>query len=165
MLASMSIAATLRLAQAGDAREVAEMSRDCVETGLGWSWTPPRVMRSIRDRATNVTVARDAAGELLGFGIMLYGEQRAHLSLLAVRPSSRGLGLGRDLLGWLEKCAVTMGLECVTLEVRRDNPGAVEFYRHNGYEAVGSMPGYYSGVLDAMRLEKRLWTPSSQTLE
>jgi ribosomal protein S18 acetylase RimI-like enzyme len=57
-----------------------------------------------------------------------------------------------------------MGLECVALEVRRDNPGAVEFYRHNGYEAVGSMPGYYSGVLDAMRLEKRLWTPSSQTL-
>ncbi|MES3000586.1 MAG: N-acetyltransferase [Pseudomonadota bacterium] len=161
----MSSARTLTLAHPGDAREIAEMSRDCVETGLGWSWTPPRVTRSIRDRATNVVVARGVSLELLGFGIMNYADQKAHLSLLAVSPASRGAGLGRELLGWLEKSALTMGLECVTLEVRRDNPGAVEFYRHNGYEAVGSVPGYYSGVLDAMRLEKRLWTPSGQTLE
>lgn len=155
---AMSSDRTIALAHPADARPIAEMSRDCVETGLGWNWTPQRVLRSIRDKSTNVAVMRDGAGDLLGFGIMGYGDQRAHLSLLAVRPASRGVGLGRELLVWLEACASTAGLECITLEVRRDNPGGVEFYRRNGYEEVGSMPGYYSGVLDAVRFEKALWT-------
>ena len=162
MLRWMSNSASITLAVAADAREIAEMSRDCVETGLGWSWTPPRVLRAIGDRATNVAVARDASGALLGFGIMPYGDERAHLSLLAVRPSSRGQRIGRELLAWLEKCAVTAGLACVTLEVRHDNPGAVAFYRRCGYEPAGTMPGYYSGVLDAVRLEKPLRAPSGQ---
>ena len=162
MLARMSSPVSIALALPADAREIAEMSRDCVETGLGWSWTPPRVLRAIRDPATNVAVARGGEGTLLGFGIMPYGEQRAHLSLLAVRASSRGQGVGRQLLAWLEKCALTAGLECVTLEVRHDNPGAVEFYRRCGYEPAGTMPGYYSGVLDAVRLSKTLWTPTGQ---
>ncbi|MBG9390181.1 GNAT family N-acetyltransferase [Caenimonas aquaedulcis] len=158
----MSSSVSITLARPADARDIAEMSRDCVETGLGWSWTPPRVLHAIRDRATNVVVARGGAGELLGFGIMPYGDQRAHLSLLAVRAASRGQGVGRELLGWLEKCAVTAGLEGISLEVRRDNPGAVEFYRRCGYELAGTVPGYYSGVLDALRLAKTLWTPTGQ---
>src|SRR5205085_5379131 len=80
---AMIIVPTIRLATLRDARAIAEMSRDEIETGLAWSWTPERVRLSIRDRATNVAVAHE--GQLLvGFGIMKYGDEKAHLSLLAV---------------------------------------------------------------------------------
>ncbi|MDB4906889.1 MAG: hypothetical protein JWO05_1673 [Gemmatimonadetes bacterium] len=151
------------LAVVADARSIAEMSRDYIEYGLGWSWTHARVLKAMQDRATNVAIIREQ-GFVLGFGIMRYGEQRAHLTLLAVQPAQRKRGLGAVLLSWLEKCAVTAGLERVQLEARADNPTAIAFYREQGYEQVGTVPGYYRGTLDAVRLEKGLWTPSGQPL-
>jgi len=144
------------LALAADARSIAEMSRDYIEYGLGWSWTPSRVLKAIQDRATNVAVIRER-GLVLGFGIMRYGEQRAHLTLLAVQPGARQRGLGAVLLSWLEKSAATAGIERVQLEARSDNPVAIAFYAEQGYEQAGSVHGYYRGAVDAVRLEKSLW--------
>ena len=159
----MILIPNVTLAVQSDARGIAEMSRDYIEYGLGWSWTPSRVHKAIQDRATNVAVIREQ-GVVLGFGIMRYGEQRAHLTLLAVQPGQRKRGLGAVLLAWLEKCAVTAGLERVQLEARADNPTAIDFYREQGYERCGTVAGYYRGTLDAVRLEKGLWTPSGQSL-
>ena len=74
----------LRLATRADAPAIASLSRDRIEQGLGWSWTAPRVMRSIRDHETNVLVARQGAASL-GFGIMKYHDDEARLVLRAVR--------------------------------------------------------------------------------
>ena len=153
----MIIIPNVSLAAPADARSIAEMSRDYVEYGLGWSWTPARVLKAIKDSATNVAVIREQ-GEVLGFGIMRYGEQRAHLTLLAVQPGQRKRGLGAVLVSWLEKSALIAGLERVQLEARADNPGAIAFYRDQGYQQAGSQPGYYRGEVDAVRLEKALWT-------
>jgi ribosomal protein S18 acetylase RimI-like enzyme len=91
---------------------------------------------------------------------MRYGEQRAHLVLLGVAPRHRKRGLGALVLAWLEKCAVTAGLERVQLEARADNPQAIAFYLEQGYGQEGTVPGYYRGAVDAVRLEKRLWMPA-----
>jgi ribosomal protein S18 acetylase RimI-like enzyme len=152
----MILLPSVSLAVAADARSIAEMSRDYVEFGLGWSWTPSRVLKAILDSSTNVAVVRER-GAVLGFGIMRYGEQRAHLTLLAVLPGERKRGLGAVLVSWLERSAQVAGLERVQLEARADNPGAIAFYREQGYEQAGTQPGYYRGEIDAVRLEKRLW--------
>jgi [ribosomal protein S18]-alanine N-acetyltransferase len=152
----MIVIPNVSLANLSDARGIAEMSRDYVEYGLGWSWTPSRVLKAIRDPATNVAVVRER-GLVLGFGIMRYGEQKAHLTLLAVRPTERKRGLGAVLLAWLEKSALTAGIERVQLEARADNPVAIAFYRDQGYEDAGTVRGYYRGEVDALRLEKSLW--------
>ena len=151
----MIVVPTVRLATAADATGIAAMSRDAIEQGLGWSWTRGRVLRSIHDRATNVAVVHEREA-LLGFGIMQYGDEKAHLSLLAVQATRRRTGLGTLLLAWLEKSAVTAGIERIQLEARVDNPDAVRFYRAQGYRETGSVAGYYNGVLDAVRLEKAL---------
>jgi GNAT superfamily N-acetyltransferase len=153
---AMIIIPHVTLANESDARGIAEMSRDYVEYGLGWSWTPSRVMKAIRDNATNVAVVRER-GLVLGFGIMRYGEEKAHLTLLAVQPTERKRGLGAVLVSWLEKSALTAGIERVQLEARCDNPVAIAFYRDQGYEEAGTVPGYYRGEVDALRLEKSLW--------
>lgn len=150
---------TVTLALPADARAIAEMSRDYVEYGLGWSWTASRVLKAIRERATNVAVVREGHA-VRAFGIMRYGEQKAHLTLLAVQPDDRKCGLGAVVLSWLEKSALVAGIERVQLEARADNPVAVAFYIDRGYGQTGTVSGYYRGEIDAVRLEKRLWTPA-----
>jgi ribosomal protein S18 acetylase RimI-like enzyme len=132
------------------------MSRDFIEYGLGWRWTEQRVARALRDDSTNVVVVRDGS-VLTAFGIMEYGETCAHLNLLCVRPQQRRQGVASAIVAWLEKCADVAGNERIILEARTDNPGALEFYRRHGYAVTRTLPGYYLGRLDAVRLEKRLW--------
>jgi ribosomal-protein-alanine N-acetyltransferase len=143
------------LASPAHARCIAEMSREYIEYGLGWSWTQSRVLKAIHDKSTNVAVVREQEA-ILGFGIMRYGEQRAHLVLLGVHLEHRQRGLGALLLSWLEKCAVTAGLECIQVEARADNEAALAFYADQGFRRQGIVPGYYAGVVDAIRLEKAL---------
>jgi len=79
---------SVALARKSDVVEIALMSRDLIEHGLRWSWTPSRVAASVRSSNTIVVVAR--AGErIAGFGIMRYGDDEAHLDLLGVGQAYR----------------------------------------------------------------------------
>ncbi len=146
----------IRLATRSEAGAIAQMSRDSIEFGLGWSWTPPRVLRAIRDPSTNVAVVvkRD---RVCGFGIMQYGEDSAHLALLAVEPVRRHQGTGRRLVEWLEHSARGAGIAVIRLEARSDNRSAIAFYERLGYRRSGLLAGYYEGHFDAVQLEKRAW--------
>ena len=145
----------IRLALPHDAANIAEMSRAYIEQGLGWSWTHARVLGAIRDRATNVAVTQQL-GVVLGFGIMQYGDDSAHLSLLAVKPMHRHKGLGTQLLDWLEQSALVAGVERIRVEARADNPRAIAFYQRQGFRDLATITGYYQGAIDAIRLEKKL---------
>jgi ribosomal protein S18 acetylase RimI-like enzyme len=152
----MSEPGAIRLALPSEATAIADMSRDYIEQGLGWSWTPTRIAAAIADRSTNVVVLQQRPIALAGFAIMQYGERTAHLALLAVHPLQRRRGLAARLLAWLEKCADTAGVEIIRVEARADNPGALAFYRQHGYLQTGRLINYYRGALDAVRFEKTL---------
>jgi ribosomal-protein-alanine N-acetyltransferase len=147
-------AGEIRLALPQDAVRIATMSRDYVEDGLGWGWTPARVLRSIRDRATNVAVA-ECGNDLAGFGIMKYLDDDAHLLLFAVKPEYRRRGVGSGLLTWLESTATTAGIELIFLETRATNAVAREFYAARGYRELAVLRRYY-GNEDALRIGKDL---------
>jgi [ribosomal protein S18]-alanine N-acetyltransferase len=153
----MRAAPTLRLATRNDAPGIAALSRDRIEHGLGWSWTAPRVLRSILDRETNVVVAGEAAG-LQGFGIMKYHDDEAHLLLLAVPASAGRRGIGSALVQWLERAALVAGVGQVYLEARLANGAARAFYARLGYREIQTLPGYYQGREACVRLAKDLWT-------
>jgi ribosomal protein S18 acetylase RimI-like enzyme len=83
------------------------MSRDLIEQGLTWSWTPARVQHFITGSDSSVVVARREAphrrplSPVSAFAIMHFGDDVAHLNLLAVAPEYRRQGLGRQLMDWL----------------------------------------------------------------
>ena len=154
-------AITIRLAEPRDAQSVALMSRDFIESGLGWKYDVPRVLKAIRDRDTLAIVACEggkppagastpasaaARAGLAGFAIMELGEERAHLVLLAVRPSHRRLGIGQRMLDWLLESARVAGMASVHLELRAGNDAARRFYRAMGFYETVLVPGYYRGV-------------------
>jgi ribosomal-protein-alanine N-acetyltransferase len=146
---------SLRLARPADAITIANLSRDLIEYGLRWRWTPMRVAASIHAPDVNVLVAC-IHENVAGFAIMRYGDDDAHLDLLAVAPPYRRAGVGRQLLEWLEKCAVVAGIFSVALEVRAGNEGAQLFYKRMGYRTLVQLPGYYQGIEAALRMGRDL---------
>jgi ribosomal protein S18 acetylase RimI-like enzyme len=148
--------AQIRIARPSDAQAIAEMSRDLIEHGLGWRWTPSRIRAALQDREINVAVAWEGH-VLAGFGVMKYRDDEAELFLLAVRPTHRRKGIGRALVVWLEEAALTAGLGVVYLEARKSNRGARSFYRALEYSEVQKVCGRYLGVEDGIRLAKDLW--------
>ena len=145
----------IRLARPADAQAIASMSREHIEAGLSFRWTPERVQRAIEDRSCNVAVIDEREG-IAAFGIMLYAEETAHLALLAVSPARRRQGLGTRILQWLELPARVAGILEVRLEVRADNPWAMDFYRRFGFIGDLTLRGYYEGRIDALRMIKPL---------
>ena len=145
-----SRAITIRLAEPRDAQAIATMSRDFIEAGLGWKYDEARVLRAIRGRDTLAVVACESAkgggaGAITAFAIMELGDERAHLMLLAVRPSHRRLGIGQRLLDWLLESARTAGMASIHLELRSTNDAARRFYRATGFYETVLVPGYYRG--------------------
>jgi len=138
-----------------DAREIAEMSRDLIEQGLTWSWTPARVQHFISGSDSTVVVARRER-RIAAFAIMHCGDEVAHLNLLAVATVHRRLGLGSQLMNWLVETAVTAGVFRINLELRTHNEAARAFYEALGFEKLGVVPGYYQGREAALRMSRRL---------
>src|SRR6202035_2020299 len=156
----MSQLSTLALARASDAREIAEMSRDLMEEGLTWSWTPARVQHFIMGAESSVVVARRARSGggrcLAAFAIMHFGDEIAHLNLLAVAPDHRRQGLGRQLMGWLTATAIEAGVFRINLELRTQNDSARIFYECLGFDQMGIVQGYYQGREAALRMSRCL---------
>ena len=144
-------ALTLRLARLDEARVMAEMSRELIEAGLAWRYTPQRMQALIGDADTVALVACDGI-RIQGLALMHFADLQAHLVLLCVQPAQQRQGTGRRLLQWLVASARVAGLEAINLELRADNPGALQFYRAMGFSPTRLLPGYYGGQVAAQRM-------------
>ena len=141
----------LEPARAADAALLAGMSQDFVETGLRPAWDAARIAWHIRDPDSVVLAAR-AETAIVGFAIMRYADDTAHLNLLAVAPAYRRRGIARRLVAWLEDTALTAGTFKIALELRAGNAGARAFYAALGYRELVRVPGYYQGRECAIRM-------------
>jgi len=141
----------LRLARAPDARAIAAMSRDLIELGLGWKYDAAKVARLIAEPEVATLVATDRLG-LAGFAILQFGDERAHLVLLAVRPRSQRQGVARRMMQWLFASARVAGMADISLELRAGNQAAREFYRAMGFADAGLVNHYYREHEPALRM-------------
>jgi ribosomal-protein-alanine N-acetyltransferase len=151
----MSTAPEIGLARLADAQPIALISRDEIEHGFRWSWTPERVRRAIEHRETNVVVAREGT-RVIGFALMEYRSDDAHLVLLGVAPDRRRLGIATAMLAWLEETLRVAGMVAIHVEVRASNRVAQAFYARLGYEKVNATSRYYQGIETALHLVKEL---------
>ena len=150
---------TVRLARVSEAASIATMSRDYIEHGLPWTWTEGRVAAAIADPDTNVVVVGDR-GAAIGFGIMSYPSDDAHLLLFAVRGEQQRRGVGSAILRWLEEAAHTAGAKRIRVECRRDNTAARNFYCEHGYTELEITAKFYRGLKDGIHLVK--WSASTE---
>ena len=94
---------------------------------------------------------------VLGYAGLDLGGDVADVMTIAVAPRAQGRGLGRLLLGELERRATARGAGHVILEVRADNVAARGLYEGAGYAVVSTRRRYYQpGDVDALILRKAL---------
>jgi ribosomal protein S18 acetylase RimI-like enzyme len=94
------------------------------------------------------------------------GWNRGYLYSLRVRKSWQNQGVGSRLMDVVEDDLRTIGFTRVTLNVARDNQGAIRLYSRLGYQIIAEEPGVWSypdheGVWRTVtepswRMEKRL---------
>jgi len=149
---------TIQLASRGDAQAIATLSRDLIECGLGWEYRPERIRALIGDSDTVSLVARDV-DRVMGFAIMSFNDDYAHLVLMAVRPAGQRRGIARRLAQWLIETASTAGVASIHLELRAQNEDGFAFYRALGFAETLRLPGYYRGRETAIRMIRVLRPP------
>ena len=115
------------------------------------AWPADRVLCHIKRTDSVVLTARFHAA-LAGFAIMQFGDDRAHLNLLAVDSTHQRRTLGRQIMNWLHESALVAGTFLLSLELRATNSGAQRFYETLGYRPGLVVPGYYQGREDALRM-------------
>lgn len=69
------------------------------------------------------------------------GKRRAYVHSFRVREAFRGCGVGARLMAHAEKDLAGRGFQEVSLNVTRENEGALRLYKRLGYEVIGEDPG------------------------
>lgn len=150
----------LGFANRSDAATIAQMSRELIEAGLGWAYRRERIAELIADVDTVTLVARER-DRIGGFAITTFGDERAHLVLLAVRKTSQRRGIARRMIHWLVESAAVAGVASVHVELRAHNVPAIALYRSSGFAESLRVPGYYRGREDAIRMVRVLRAPGT----
>src|SRR4029079_3688108 len=105
-------AISLRFARRSEAPALALMSRDLVEAGLGWHYRADRI-RQLIDDVDSVALAEGDGQRIAGFAIMSFGDEHAHLVLLAVRATHQRRGIARRMTEWLRESGATASMSAI----------------------------------------------------
>jgi putative acetyltransferase len=87
-------------------------------------------------------VVRSADGEAIGCGAVILGTEYAELKRMYVRTDSRGRGIGKALLEFLESHASAAGLTTFKLETGNRQAEAIDLYSRSGYVRCGPFGAY-----------------------
>ncbi len=147
----------LRDAVEADLQRLFELDRICFPAGIAYSLGEFRSL--LRSRETVCVVAEEGA-VLTGFSVAqsvrVRTSQGGHIVTIDVAPDFRRRGIGRLLMEHIESRMRDDGATWLRLEVAVNNFAALNFYTGLEFEAIGEIPEYYRGSLDAIVMAKAL---------
>jgi ribosomal-protein-alanine N-acetyltransferase len=150
---------TVRQADRADLLDVFRVEKTCFSE----PW-PYSAFESFLGESGFLVAVEDA--EVLGYVVAdvtpNHGRDIGHVKDLAVRPESRGRGVGSHLLRRALVALSLAGASLVKLEVRVGNDPALGLYSEAGFEPARRIPRYYADGEDAflMVLDLEEWRSS-----
>lgn len=78
----------------------------------------------------------------------------ARVLMLAVSEDMRRRGIGTMLMNNFQVESVKKGARVLTLEVRKGNDAAMEFYKKLGFQVMDVIEGYYNDGEDAYQMQR-----------
>jgi len=114
------------------------------KTAFAHPWSAGEFANLLASPTTLASAALDpATARLRGFVLSRLAADEAEILTVAVDPTLRGYGVGRDLMREHLGRATLSGARAIFLEVDPDNVAAIALYRRFGFRDVGRRPGYY----------------------
>jgi ribosomal-protein-alanine N-acetyltransferase len=95
----------------------------------------------VADWRFNLVVRRDGVVIAYLFAMWLFDE--LHVNKIAVAETERRKGIADTLMARCLDFARTHDVRTISLEVRKSNSGAQDFYRHLGFKTSYIRPRYY----------------------
>ena len=121
------------------------------------AWSRAMMREELTGEHRQYLVLEDAAGKLQGYAGLLAVGSEGDVQTIAVAPEHRGAGHGRRLIEALIACARERRVRELFLEVRADNPVAINLYVSLGFEEIGVRPRYYQpDDVDAIVMKLRV---------
>lgn len=106
----------------------------------------PWPMKGLKESLLNhAAFVLEQGGLVVGFAFVQRILDEAHLLDIAIAPSQRGQGLGRELLRQLMDEVLAVGVTIWFLEVRVSNRAAISLYQSLGYNELSLRRNYYDG--------------------
>ena len=144
----------IRSMAAGDISVIAEMER----TIFPDPWPTSSFRDALNDpHGLNLVALPQDGTAICAYLCAQIVVDEVHIHNVAVVPSYRRQGIGRELLEHAELEGRKQGADCCILEVRIDNSPALTMYGRLGYRRIGRRRRYYRNpVCDALVLLKIL---------
>jgi len=120
-------------------------------------WTPGNFNDSLRSGYHCWVL--EAAGEIIGYSVVMIAADEAHLLNLSIASSWQRRGYGREMLKFLLKVARDFDAGKMYLEVRPSNIAGRGLYVSAGFGEIATRRGYYpahDGREDAVIMELEL---------
>lgn len=148
--------ARYRIAEREDIVSFLAIERDVYEGKTPWTFS--HFEHEIMTNPLAIFLTAEADGKIVGFiGARVIPDKNAvHLSNLGVYMAYQRRGMGSVLVKTLAELMRQLGIETLTLEVKRDNLAAQAMYRKLGFQTTEILPGYYENELDGLWMEKVL---------
>ena len=104
-------------------------------------WTRSMFTSSLKSKDDCLILLVDQ--RIVGYAIVSYILDEAHLLNICINPEFEGMGLGRVLLRQLVLIALEKKSVMFFLEVRSSHARAIGLYFSEGFNEVGVRPNYY----------------------
>jgi len=102
----------------------------------------------------NLVARKD--GRIIGYVFAMWFFDEMHVNKIAVAEEERRQGTALALMGECLRFASTNRIKTISLEVRKSNKGAQDFYRFLDFEASYTRPRYYPDGEAAVVMVKAL---------
>ena len=145
---------TVRDATTGDVAAVVSLETELFGVD---AWSEGSVAEELSGPGRLALVAEDG-GTVVGYAVVLLGDDLVDLQRIAVAASHRRTGLASRLLGDLQSAARARGANRMLLEVSAANEGALAFYAAHGFVEIDRRRRYYRDGTDAVVLRSSLGT-------
>ena len=123
-----------------DIDRVVELEKEIFDS----PWNAELFRHELRNFDRTIYLVAEKNGRVQAYMGAQVLDAEIHVTNMAVEPSARRAGLGSALLLECISRSLDRGARWLTLEVRRGNDEALEFYRTFGFEELGLRHGYYT---------------------
>jgi [ribosomal protein S18]-alanine N-acetyltransferase len=109
-------------------------------------WSVGLYLAELKRTGDRRYVVARAGGHVVGFAGIVYQDDDAHVTTIAVDRAAHGQRIATRLLLALVREAIARGAQNLTLEVRAGNAAAIALYRRFGLAPAGIRKNYYADI-------------------